>query len=169
MTDLKIRSYTDKATGKRVSLRFEAQTWSAIDDVAKSRGETWQTWVGATPTQSENRHTDVRVALVKALRGLRAVQFQAGETHPLLNAPAMRDAFTVTDAGLRDDLAGKFTFVDSGSTMDFGGFLIRAGWREGVMCIWVQNGLRDGVHLVIPYSAPITLPDGTLRTDGVAA
>lgn len=144
------RGYLDQS-GKRTTLRFEPETWAAIDQIAASRGTTWSAWVSGIPANHDNRHTDVRVAVVQALRKIKAVEFQAGELH--IDAPALRDAFTVTDAELRADLSSNDSFIDDGSAMDFGGFLIRSGTRQGVLCLWIQNGLRDGVHLVVPTPA----------------
>lgn len=153
------RGYLDQS-GTRTTLRFEAEVWEAIDHVATANGQSWSEWVNGVPARYENnRHADIRVALVGDLQKVRARQFQAGDLFTLIEAPLLRNASVMTDKEFSADLKGDATFVDGTGAMNFGGFTLRTGTRQGVQCVWIQNNLRDGSHVVIPFSVAVQAGD----------
>lgn len=59
------------------------------------------------------------------------------------NHPLMRDSGALDDDGLRSIL--KRAQIQGRS--DFGGFEVIFGFDEhGQDCVWIQNGLRNGLH-----------------------
>jgi predicted DNA-binding ribbon-helix-helix protein len=146
MTELKTRSYTD-ATGCRTTLRFDAATWRAIDLIAADHGLIWHQWVNGLPSEHENRHTDVRSALVAALIAPRE-QFERQALAPILTAaPLLVNAVTMDDSQLQSDLDEQLA---DDRVYDFGGFALRVGSRSGRPCLWVVNGMRGMRHVAVP-------------------
>jgi hypothetical protein len=146
MTDLKTRSYAD-SSGNRTTLRFDAATWRAIDLVAADHALLWHQWVNAVPAEHDNRHTDVRSALVAALISGRE-QFDRSKPAPVVTvAPLLLNAVTMNDDQLKSDLGAHL--VDE-RTYDFGGFALKVGSRNGRPCLWIVNGLRNMRHLAVP-------------------
>ncbi len=149
------RGYVDQS-GKRTTLRFEPETWQAIDHVAKASGQSWSEWANGVPARYENnRHADIRVALVGDLQKVRARQFQACDLFANIEAPLLRNAQVMTDKQLGTDLKDDATFVDDTGAMNFGGFTLRTGTRQGAQCVWVQNNLRDAPHVMIPFGVAV--------------
>lgn len=146
------RGYTD-GSGKRTTFRFDDQTWRAIDHIAALMGQTWAQWVCGIPVQFENRHTDVRSTVVSELMTLKSLRIQPEDLR--VSAPLLGNAQTMSDKEFAADLLGDMTFVDK-SPVNFGGFSIRTGTRNGAPCIWIKNNLRDQPHLVIPIPAIVT-------------
>jgi predicted DNA-binding ribbon-helix-helix protein len=145
MTEMTLRM-VPVGQGKRQPIRLDKHTWTAVDLLAGRRGTTWQEWcaevVGSTP-DGENATAAVRAA---AMNGLlcasvledRGEQLAAMEQHPL-----MRNSASLSDRQLEDVMNG----ATVQGTADFGGFAISFGHDEnGQDCIWVRNGLRNGLH-----------------------
>lgn len=148
------RSYSD-AMGARTTLRLDAATWAAIDFLAKRRGaKNWATWVHAIPVRHHgNRHADVREAVSAAMLQLcQPLEIQPGDGLSI-EAPLLAEAQTLTDAEFNADLDGADTFLDGILPLDFGGFALRTGTRNGRQCVWIQNALRNMPHLVLPIPA----------------
>lgn len=162
MTDLKTRSYADGG-GNRTTLRFDAATWRAIDLVAADHGLLWHQWVNTVPAEHDNRHTDVRSALVGALISDRE-QFDRSRPTPVITAaPLLLNAVTMNDAQLKSELDAHL--VDT-RVYDFGGFALRVGSRNGRPCLWIVNGLRAMRHLAVPI--PTWVNDPVLSVKGLA-
>jgi hypothetical protein len=146
MTDLKTRSYADGA-GNRTTLRFDAATWRAIDMISADHGLLWNQWVNTLPAEHDNRHTDVRSALVAALISARE-QFDRAKPMPVVTAaPLLLNTVTMNDTQLKSELEAHL--VDE-RTYDFGGFALRVGTRNGRPCLWIVNGLRGMRHMAVP-------------------
>jgi hypothetical protein len=152
------RGYTTPE-GSRVTLRFDAPTWEAIDYLAKRRGfKNWAGWVHrAVPHRFENnRHADIRAAVSESLmQQVRPLEFAAGDPVLSINALLLMEAFTLDDAGFIADLSrgAPDVFLDGIVPLDFGGFTLRTGMRDGRHCFWIQNSMRKGRHLVVPVPA----------------
>jgi len=140
---------------KRTGLKLDGATWQAVDWLAAKRGVTWQDWcksvVGATPA-GDNITATVRAAAMNEL--LEATIFEGrGEWLETINFhPFMRNSAMLNDAQLEDILAG----ATVQGRENFGGFTVIFGHDEGGQdCVWVRNGLRDGLHFafVIPEEA----------------
>lgn len=145
------RSYSD-ANGARTTLRLDAATWAAIDFLAKRRGaKSWAAWVHATPTKHQgNRHADIREAVSTALLQLcQPLEIQPGDNLSI-HAPLLAEAQTFTDSELIADLDGPDTWLDGLVPLDFGGFTLRTGTRNGRHSIWIENSVRGARHLVLP-------------------
>lgn len=146
------RGYTDKA-GKRTTFRFDEQTWRAIDHIAALKGFNWAQWVYGIPEQNDNRHTDIRSAVVSELMTLKSLRIEPGDLR--VSAPLLGDAVTMTDTEFAADLRGNLNFLDK-APVNLGGFSVCTGDREGAPCIWIRNNLRDQPHLVIPIPKAVT-------------
>jgi len=145
MGEFQTRSYTHTTTGKRVALRFEPEMWSAIDSIVKKLGlKNWATWVHSLPERYENRHVDVRSAVVSEL-----TRSTLQPEYWKVTAPLLADSKVMTDAEFADSLTGDFTFVDK-SPVNLGGFVVQTGDRNGAPTIWIRNNLRGQPNLVIP-------------------
>jgi hypothetical protein len=148
------RSYSD-ATGARTTLRLDAATWAAVDFLAKRRGaKNWAGWVHAIPTKHQsNRHADIREAVSAAMLQLcQPMEIRPGDGLSI-EAPLLAEAQTLTDAEFNADLDGADTFLDGTLPLDFGGFALRTGTRNGRQCIWIQNAIRNMPHVVLPIPA----------------
>lgn len=147
MPELKTRSYTDQ-TGTRTTLRFDDATWRGIELVASRSGLHWPEWIRTIPAIYDNRHTDVRTAVVERLiaydmHSVPASAAQIDMTGLLIDSTVMNDE------QLAADLADKRNFVEE-PRMDYGGFALRVGLRQGQQCLWIENGLRGRPHFVFP-------------------
>ena len=148
--ELKTRGYADQA-GKRTTLRFDPETWEAIDLIAGRNGMNWAQWVHGVPAQYENRHIDVRSAVVSGLLEINRPRIRPGDLITSVQAPLLSEAITMTDEEFAADLVEADTFIDEFGTKDFGGFKLRVGFGHGSSCIWIENLLRGKPHLVIPF------------------
>lgn len=140
------------STGKRSSLKLDKPTWQAIDWLASQRGQSWQEWCNhalTNVTGDENMTGTLRQAAMAGLLGEtifadpadRAEQLALQESHAL-----MRNSAPMDEALLKSTL--KHAKVQGRS--DFGGFEVLFGFDEhGTDCIWIKNGLRDGLHFAI--------------------
>ena len=138
--------------GKRVPIKLDAPTWQAVEWLAEHRSTTWAELcadVLASTPDADNMTATIREA---AMSGLleetvfadRAAQIAAMEMHPL-----MRNSGLLNDAQLNKILK---TARVAGQS-DFGGFTVIFGLDEYAQdCIWIKNGLRDGMHFafVVP-------------------
>lgn len=146
MNDLKTRSYTDSSQ-TRTTLRFDVTTWRAIDQIAADRGLLWHQWVNTVPVRHENRHTDVRSAVMAALVN-GGEGFERKKPLPVINvAPLLLHAEVLDDSELDQDV--KSQLVDA-ELYDFGGFILRVGTKDGRPCVWIVNGMRGGRHVSVP-------------------
>jgi hypothetical protein len=139
-------------TGKRSSIKLDQPTWQAIDWLAGQRGQSWQEWcnsVLANVTGDENQTATLREAAMSGLLGAtifpdpqdRAEQLALQEGHAL-----MRNSAPLDEAMLNSTL--KWAKVQGRS--DFVGFEVIFGFdQHGTDCIWIKNGLRDGLHFAI--------------------
>lgn len=149
------RGYTTPE-GSRVTLRFDASTWDAIDYLAARGGfKNWASWVhGAVPHRFENnRHADIRAAVSESLMQIcRPLEVAAGDQVFSIQAPILAETFTVDDAQLAAELGrnGQDVFLDNIVPLNFGGFTVRTGRREGRHCVWIENSVRGMRHLVLP-------------------
>ena len=137
---------------KRKHVKFDDQTWTAIDTLADLRGVKWmdlaREWIADAAGDADDTTltNTIRRGLMDALVHEvivgpgRAADLATMEAHPLT-----RDSVTLDDAGLDKFLAGSTVQGES----DMGGFAIVFGHDEdGQDFLAVRNNLRAGLHFV---------------------
>ncbi|MBB3005809.1 hypothetical protein [Cupriavidus alkaliphilus] len=140
--------------GKRLPIKLDAPTWQAIDWLAQSKAQNWQEWcravVGAAD-EGSNLTASIREAAMAALvrhtlfPDDRGEQLEAMERHTL-----MRNSGMLNDKQLEEILSA--ATVEGWS--DFGGFAVGFGVDDtGQDCVWVRNGLREGLHMA--FASPV--------------
>ncbi len=145
MTETKMRTF--ELGGVRKGLRLDSATWTALDWMAKQQGVKWAELVRsklAGIPDPDNMTATIREAVMDELltrtifHDERAEGLAAMEQHSLL-----KDSGMLNDEQLEDILSKATVQGES----DFGGFAIAFGQDEyGQECVWVINGLRDGLH-----------------------
>lgn len=139
-------------TGKRSSIKLDQPTWQAVDWLAGQRNQSWQEWcnsVLANVTGDENQTATLREAAMAGLLGATIFPDFQERAEQL----ALQDAnVLMRNSGTMDDKQLKAILKDArvqGSS-DFGGFEVLFGFDElGTDCIWIKNGLRNGLHFAI--------------------
>lgn len=145
-------------SGKRTPVKLDAPTWQAVDWLAGQVGQSWKTWcadVAGKSSDGENMTAAIREAAMAGLLDAsvfagRDEQLAAMEAHPIMENSGILD-----DDGLADILKNARVAGHS----DFGGFSVLFGLDEHYQdCIWIKNGLRDGLHFafVVPLDAKAT-------------
>lgn len=142
------------AEGKRLPVKLDAPTWQAIDWLAQGKGKGWQEWCRAVvdgADESSNLTAAIREAAMASLLKEtlfpddRGEQLEAMERHTL-----MRNSGMLNDKQL-EEILGTAT-VEGWS--DFGGFAVGFGVDDaGQDCVWVRNGLREGLHMA--FASPV--------------
>ena len=138
-------------SGKRTGVRLDQPTWNAIEWLAEQSGKSWQQWcakvITSTPSD-ENTTASIRAAAMEGMLAAtifedRRNQLAAMESHPL-----MRNSATLNDKQLEGELES--AMVQGWS--DFGGFAVGFGHDSfGQDCVWIKNGLRNGLHFAFAY------------------
>lgn len=135
--------------GTKTGIRLDEATWAAVDLAAKRQGVKWTQWaraVLAADPDTDNKTGAVRAAAMQAVmeevfRQERADQL-AGFT-----TVGFRLAGQCDDEQFAQSLAEAHIEGEA----DYIGFKVRSGIDEnGCVAYWIENGLRDGVHVVIP-------------------
>lgn len=150
----KIQRMVPLADGKRLAVKLDESNWQAIDWLSSQHGITWQEWCvdaiqqtpGAENATGAIRDTAMAQILKENVFTDREAQLAAMEMHPLL-----KDSGTLDDGQLADIL--KKARVAGRS--NFGGFEVLFGLDEHAQdCVWIKNGLRDGLHFafVLPVN-----------------
>lgn len=139
--------------GRRAGIKLDKAAWQAIDWLSAQEGKTWQQWcakvIECIP-EGINVTAAVRTAAMDALVfetivGERGESLAAMADHPLL-----KDSGTLNERQL--DAVMKHAQVQGWS--DFGGFSIYFGHDEhGQDCVWIKNGLRNGLHFAFVLSS----------------
>jgi predicted DNA-binding ribbon-helix-helix protein len=138
--------------GGRCGIKLDQATWQAIEWLAKRQGKSWQQWCANIIESTQEGENTTAAVRANAMSGLltatvfedRADQHAAMEQHPI-----MRNSGTLNDRQF--DEATRTATIQGWS--DFGGFAIGFGHDEhGQDCVWVKNGLRNGLHFafVVP-------------------
>jgi predicted DNA-binding ribbon-helix-helix protein len=138
-------------SGKRTGLKVDAATWQAIDYLAGQRGITWQDWCRAAIERSgtdENITGTVRAAVTNDLMMASVLDGRGESLETIVGHTLMHDSATLNDGQWGDIMK---TATVQGSE-DFGGYAVFFGHDEsGQECIWIRNGLRNGLHFAIIY------------------
>lgn len=137
---------------KRKHVKFDAQTWAALDMLADLRGVKWmdlaREWIaGAAGDADDTTLTNtIRRGLMDALVHEVVVGPDRGSDLATMEAhPLTRDSTTLDDAGLDKFLQGATVQGES----DMGGFSIVFGHdKYGQDFLAVKNNLRCGLHFV---------------------
>lgn len=153
MADYKLRSLdTGMGTGGRTTVRLDDATWAAVDLIAGRKGVKWREWardlLKANP-DAPNATAVIRNAAVNELMTTafiddgeeRGFDLALQEAHALMKINA-----AVSNAQLDEML--KVATVQG--RQDFGGFEIAFGHdNDGRDCVWVINGLKNGLNFVM--------------------
>lgn len=139
-------------TGKRSSIKLDQPTWQAIDWLAGQGNQSWQEWCNsilANVSGDENQTATLREAAMSSLIGAtifpdpqdRADQLSLQESHALMRNSALLDESMLNSTLKEAKVQGR---------SEFGGFEVIFGFdRHGADCIWIRNGLRDGLHFAV--------------------
>lgn len=140
--------------GRRMPVKLDTQTWRAIDWLAQRTAKSWQEWCRAVVDAADdgsNLTASIREAAMSALvqHALfpddRGAQLEVMERHTL-----MRNSGMLNDKQL-DEILNAAT-VEGWS--DFGGFAVGFGVDDaGQDCVWIRNGLREGLHMA--FASPV--------------
>jgi predicted DNA-binding ribbon-helix-helix protein len=137
--------------GKRMPIKLDAATWKAIDWLAEQAAITWQSWCAAVVSKMEPdenvtaaiREAAMSLLLEETIFADRAEQLAIMEAHPLMKNSGVLNDEQLADTLAKARVAGHF---------DFGGFSVFFGLDEHYQdCIWIKNGLRDGLHFAFAF------------------
>ncbi len=132
--------------GKRAGLKLDEATWRAIEWTNEQTGKDWKKWcadiIESTP-KDENVTAAVRAAAMDALLYENIMEGRAESMAAMSAHPLMRDSAMLDDARLEEILVR----ATVQGTADFDGFKVLFGHDEhGQDCVWIKNGLRNGLH-----------------------
>jgi predicted DNA-binding ribbon-helix-helix protein len=135
--------------GTKTSIRLDEATWTAVDLVSERRGMKWAQW--AREVLLADPDTDNKTGAVRAA----AMQAVMEEVFRQERADQLGEFTTVGFrlAGQCDDeqFAQSMAEAHIEGEADYIGFKVRSGIDEhGCVAFWIENGLRDGAHVVIP-------------------
>lgn len=137
--------------GKRVGLKLDPATWQAIDYLAGQRGTTWQDWCRAVIEQTaagENVTASVRNAVMNELMAATILDGRGESVEAMAAHTLMRENTALNDSQWSEIM--KMATVQGSS--DFGGFTVFFGHDDsGQDCVWIRNGLRNGLHFAFIY------------------
>jgi predicted DNA-binding ribbon-helix-helix protein len=135
--------------GKRMPLRLDTPTWQAVEWLAEQSSQTWQEWCATTLAAAgpdiANMTAAIRAAAMNALLA-ETIFADRAEQFSGVQAVGMRMAGQCDDKTFNDDL--RQSVIESES--ECGGFNLRSGIDpNGRVSFWIQNGLRDGPHIIV--------------------
>lgn len=146
-SELKARSYDDGKGGRKM-LRFNEVTWKAVDLLAAARKLTWLEWAEKIPATHNNRHADIREAVIKSLLLLKSWKAAQPQEPAFNDSPLLGFMQKLSDAQLKEELASENTVIEA--HIPGSGFTVRAGLRNGIDAIWIESHRPSGSSLVIP-------------------
>lgn len=162
MSEIINRTYAGD-DGKRRMFQFSPETWAAVDLLARARGLSWSEWVERVPdTGRNNRHSDVRDYVIKTLLVAKSWRKTVDDRADFNDSALLTFAKRLNDDELKADLGNEDTAIEA--HIDYGGFVLRAGLREGENALWIENRRPGCKHVVIPIPAalvhrsPVVLP-----------
>ncbi len=137
--------------GTRTTLKFNATEWRAVERAAASARLGWADWARDVLDLNKgtiNAHATLRTAALDAVLNdpLGALlEARSNEEPP----PALLAcASTMDDLQLEEDQAAAQL---DGAAVDLTAFTVQAGTDQfGRACLWIRNGLREGLHYAIP-------------------
>ncbi len=132
--------------GKRTGVRLDNATWQAIDWLAQQAGKSWQQWcamvIDRTP-EDQNATAAVRTAAMDGLLAATVFQDRSSQIAAMESHPMMQNSGVLDDRQFEDVMAG----ANVQGWSDFGGYAIGFGQDDFDQdCVWVKNGLRNGLH-----------------------
>lgn len=143
------------SAGKRTGLKLDRATWEAVDWLVARRGVSWQEWcrsiIESAPA-GDNTTGTIRAAAMDELLSATVFAERDEQLELMTKHPLMRDSGVLNDEQFTDIMK---TATVLGST-DFGGFSVGFGQDDASQdCIWIRNGLRDGLHFAftLPHKA----------------
>ncbi|WP_143131090.1 hypothetical protein [Noviherbaspirillum humi] len=134
-------------------MKLDEATWQAIDWLADQQSKTWQVWCAdalAPASDAENMTAALREAAMCRLLEQTIFQDRAAQYAAMGNHPLIRDSGMLDDA----ELGSILEKAHVQGRLDFGGFEVVFGFDEhGQDCVWIRNGLRNGLHFafIVPH------------------
>lgn len=139
------------SAGKRLPVRLDDATWTAVDWLASESGRTWSEWcstvVGGCP-DSGNVTATIRNA---AMTGILNATILADRVAFSEYAGPTSQSLNICDNAEFHDVLAQTSIKH---VTNFGGFGFAAGIHDGCVCFAIKNNLQDRPNIVI--STPFT-------------
>lgn len=132
--------------GKRLPVRLDGATWTAIDWLSNQAGMPWSNWC-ATVIEGSPDSSNVTATIRSAAMGgiLNATIFADRVALSERVGPIGRCLQACDDREFNDVL----NHASVEKTMNFGGYAVAAGISDGCVCFLIKNNMKNLPNLII--------------------
>ena len=150
MTETQQRMLT-LSNGKRMPVRLDEPTWTAIEYLAECSGQKWQGWCNDTLSElcpGENITAGLREAAMDGI--LAATVFPERAVQCSSAVPTWQNLGECDDRDFDYALEQASKHGEIQGHQDFGGFTLYSGLSEwGNVTYYVRNNMREGASVII--------------------